>query len=190
MTVYLTLFWEFFKTGLFSIGGGLATLPFLRNISEKFGWYSLDELANMLAVSESTPGPIGVNMATFAGFNVAYILGAIVASLAIVTPSVITICIIARFLKKYRTSPLVNGVFYALKPASAAIVTSAVLNLFLSAIINAESIGSGAALSAVISLPTLLLFSIAFVAVLLFSKKIHPIIFIGLGAVAGIILKL
>jgi len=188
--IYLQLFWEFFKTGLFSIGGGLATLPFLRNISEKYSWYTIDELANMLAVSESTPGPIGVNMATFAGFNTAYILGALVASLAIVTPSVITICIIAKFLKKYRENHIVNSVFYTLKPASAAIVTSSVMNIFITSVINTSLIGSGAAISQILNLPALTLFAAAFIATLLFSKKLHPIAFIALGAVAGIILKL
>ena len=188
--IYLQLFWEFFKTGLFSIGGGLATLPFLRDISQKFHWFTLDDLANMLAVSESTPGPIGVNMATFTGFNTAYILGAIVASLAIVTPSVITICIIAKFLEKYRRSNIVNTVFYTIKPASAAIVTVAVINLFTTAIINANAIETGAPISQIISFPTFAVFAVAFIAVLLFSKKLHPIAFIALGAVAGIIFKL
>ncbi len=188
--IYLQLFWEFFKTGLFSIGGGLATLPFLRNISEKFEWYTLDELANMLAVSESTPGPIGVNMATFAGFNTAYILGAVLASLAIVTPSVITICIIAKFLKKYRENRIVNSVFYTLKPASAAIATASVMNIFIASIMNVPTNGASASLSQILNLPALALFAAAFIATLFFSKKLHPIAFIAIGAVAGILLKL
>ena len=66
--LYLRLFWEFFKTGLFAIGGGMATIPFLYDISDATGWFSSNDLANMIAVSESTPGPIGVNMATYVGF--------------------------------------------------------------------------------------------------------------------------
>ena len=126
---FLTLFWEFFKTGLFAVGGGLATLPFLRDIAVRFDWFTLDQLSDMIAVSEATPGPIGVNMATYAGFNAAYILGALTATLALVLPSFIILCVIARFLKRYNESRLVRGIFYALRPATAAIVTAAVTGI-------------------------------------------------------------
>ena len=75
--IYLRLFWEFFKVGLFSVGGGLATLPFLYSLGAKTGWFSTADVANMLAVSESTPGPIGVNMATYAGFDCGGVLGGV-----------------------------------------------------------------------------------------------------------------
>ena len=78
---YLRLFWEFFKTGLFAVGGGMATVPFLKNIGLATGWYSQTDLMNMLAVSESTPGPIGINMATYVGFTVAGIPGAVIATI-------------------------------------------------------------------------------------------------------------
>ena len=93
--IYLQLFWEFFKAGLFSVGGGLATLPFLYDISDRLGWFTHAQIADMLAISESTPGPIGVNMATYAGFTSAGIPGGVVATLGLVTPSVIVILIIA-----------------------------------------------------------------------------------------------
>ena len=79
--IYLRLFWEFFKTGLFAIGGGMATLPFLHDIGEATGWFTQAQLMNMLAVSESTPGPIGINMATYVGFTVAGVPGAVIATL-------------------------------------------------------------------------------------------------------------
>ena len=95
MMLYLRLFWEFFKTGLFAVGGGLATLPFLQDMSGRTGWFTHAQLADMLAVSESTPGPIGVNMATYVGFTTGGVGGALVATLGLVTPSVIVILIVA-----------------------------------------------------------------------------------------------
>ena len=94
MMLYLRLFWEFFKTGLFAVGGGMATLPFLYSMSDATGWFTHAQLADMIAVSESTPGPIGVNMATYVGFSTAGVPGAVVATLGLITPSVIIILII------------------------------------------------------------------------------------------------
>ena len=96
--IYLSLFWEFFKTGLFATGGGMATLPFLYRMSETKGWFTAAQLADMVAVSESTPGPIGVNMATYVGFTTAGIPGSLIATIGLVTPSIIVILIIARIL--------------------------------------------------------------------------------------------
>ena len=95
MSVYLRLYWEFFKTGLFAVGGGMATRPFLKDIVQSTGWYTYTDLMNMLAVSESTPGPIGINMATYVGFTVGGIPGAVIATLGEVTPSIIVILIVA-----------------------------------------------------------------------------------------------
>ena len=97
--IYLKLFCEFFKTGLFAVGGGLATLPFLSDMADRTGWFTQAQLADMLAVSESTPGPVGVNMATYVGFETAGVLGAVVATLGLVTPSVIVILIATVFAK-------------------------------------------------------------------------------------------
>ncbi|MBR6348683.1 MAG: chromate transporter, partial [Spirochaetales bacterium] len=87
--IYLRLFWEFFKTGLFAMGGGMATVPFLFDISAKTGWFTASELADMIAISESTPGPIGVNMATYVGFTTAGIPGGIVATFGLFCPALI-----------------------------------------------------------------------------------------------------
>ena len=133
MSVYLRLFWEFFKTGLFAVGGGMATLPFLHDIGESTGWYTQADLMNMLAVSESTPGPIGINMATYVGFTVGSshggtagaILGALVATLGEVTPSIVVILIVAAMLKKFRDSRYVNNAFYGLRPASTGLIGAA-----------------------------------------------------------------
>ena len=110
MIVFLRLFYEFFKVGLFAIGGGMATIPFLYDISNATGWFTHNDLANMIAVSESTPGPIGVNMATYVGFitgdklggTFSAVLGAIVSTLGLITPSIIIILIIAAVLKNFR----------------------------------------------------------------------------------------
>ena len=100
---YLLLFYEFFKTGLFAVGGGLATLPFLYDMAARHPeWFTTSQLADMVAVSESTPGPLGVNMATYVGFITGGIPGALVATIGLVTPSIIIILIVAAFLKRFR----------------------------------------------------------------------------------------
>ena len=101
----LRLMLEFIKTGLFSVGGGLATLPFLYEMSDATGWFSHADIADMIAVSESTPGAIGINMSTYAGFKTAGVLGGILATLALAFPSVVIILIIAKFLNKFRDNP-------------------------------------------------------------------------------------
>mgnify|MGYP002517993049 FL=1 len=113
--IYLQLFWEYFKTGLFAVGGGMATIPFLYDLSDKTGWFTHNDLANMIAVGESTPGPIGVNMATYVGFvtgmqqggALTAILGAVTATLGLITPSVIIILIVAAILKSFRNNKIV-----------------------------------------------------------------------------------
>ena len=118
--ILLTLFWEFFKTGLFSVGGGMATLPFLYRMSETQGWFTSAQLADMVAVSESTPGPIGVNMATYVGFTVAGIPGAVIATIGLVTPSIIVILLIARVLQKFRQNRYVDAASMPFGPAPSA----------------------------------------------------------------------
>ncbi|MBR0315786.1 MAG: chromate transporter, partial [Synergistaceae bacterium] len=124
MMIYIKLFWEFFQTGLFAVGGGMATLPFLYNISDRTGWFSHENLAEMIAVSESTPGPIGVNMATYSGYVTAGIPGAIISTSGLITPSIIIILLIAAFLKAFHDNKYVIGAFYGLRPASAAMITA------------------------------------------------------------------
>ena len=123
--IYLRLFFEFFCTGLFSVGGGLATIPFLRDMGQRTGWFTARELADMIAVSESTPGPMGVNMATYVGVSSGGIPGGVIATLGLVTPSIIVILIIAAFLKRFRESKYVDAVFYGLRPASCALIAAA-----------------------------------------------------------------
>ena len=137
--LYLKLFYEFFKTGLFTIGGGMATIPFLYRMSDATGWFTYDDLANMIAVSESTPGPIGVNMATYVGYITGMqegsalhaTLGAATATSGLITPSIIIILIVAIFLRSFRDNKYVNNAFYGLRPASMGLVAAAGLSVVI-----------------------------------------------------------
>lgn len=175
---YLTLMLEFFKIGLFSVGGGLATLPFLFDLAEKYNWFTASQLTNMIAVSESTPGPIGVNMATYVGNTVGGVLGGIITTLSLVAPSLIVIYIIAGFLNKFRDNIYVKDLFYGLRAAVAGLIGSAVVLVLLQTMINARALDT----------TKFLLFVILTVCVLKFKK--HPIVYIAAGAVAGIVFKL
>ena len=185
--IYLRLIFEFAKTGLFSVGGGLATLPFLYEMSDKTGWFSHAEIADMIAISESTPGPIGINMATYAGFKTAGVPGGIFASLGLALPSVIIILIIAKFLKHYRNNRFVNGAFYGLRPASIAMITAAGLNVAKVALINLPAFQTSG------SVGELFLWKACVLAVLLFiaqrKLKWNPVIFIAISAVVGIVFR-
>ena len=131
--IFLRLFYEFFKTGLFAIGGGLATLPFLSDMAEKTGWFTQEDLANMVAISESTPGPIGVNMATYVGYTtggqsgvpLGNIIGAVIATLGLIAPSIIVILIIFKILQIFKDNRYVKAAFYALRPASTGMIAAA-----------------------------------------------------------------
>ena len=139
--IYLRLFFEFFKVGLFSVGGGLATIPFLTDLGQRTGWFTSGQLADMIAISESTPGPLGVNMSTYVGFHTAGLLGSIVSTLGLVTPSILVILLIARILKQFRQSRVVNAIFYGLRAASVALITVALLEVAVIALPISCSIG-------------------------------------------------
>lgn len=186
MMLWITLFFEFFKTGLFSIGGGLATIPFLYEMMDRYHWFTESDLLNMIAISESTPGPVGVNMATYVGYHVTgnNVFGAIFATFALVLPSVLVICAIAKVLQAYRHNPYVQDMFYGLRPATAALILSAAIGVFLSVLVPGEtlvfdrnlwiSLGIMAALWGVTKI----------------FKKIHPIAIICLSAIIGIVFLL
>lgn len=123
--IYFQLFFEFFKVGLFSVGGGLATLPFLYDLADKMQWYTRADVSNMIAIAESTPGAIGVNMATYAGYTTAGVLGGIVATVGLVTPSIIVILIIAKLLSQFAQNKMVKSAFFGLRPASLAMIAAA-----------------------------------------------------------------
>ena len=184
--IFLQLFYEFFKTGLFAVGGGLATLPFLEDISQRTGWFTSAQLADMLAISESTPGPIGVNMATYVGFETAGILGSLCATVGLVTPSVIIIVLVSKVLEKFRTNTYVEAAFYGLSPASLAMVASAGIGVAMTTLLNLTASGFAVLRWRELVLAAVILVLTNFVPKV---KKFHPIVFIALAAAVGIIFK-
>ena len=201
MMLYLRLFWEFFKTGLFAVGGGMATIPFLYNMADATGWFTRMDVDNMIAVGESTPGPIGVNMATYVGYLTGMsegglpfaLLGAVVATLGLITPSIIVILIIASFLKSFRNNRYVESTFYGLRPASTGLIAAAGLSVAMANLFYMES----AAISkwSDIFNPALVNWKAWALAAVLWvltnrvkqTKKLHPIMFILAAAVVGIV---
>ena len=187
--ILLRLFWEFFKTGLFAVGGGMATLPFLYAISEKTGWYSSAQLADMIAVSESTPGPIGVNMATYVGFHLAGVVGSVVATLGLIAPSVIIIMLIARALQKFRENKYVDAAFYGLRPCSIALIAAAGLLVVKITLFDFDTFRISGALSSLFQWKQIILAAVLLVLTrgIKQTKKLHPIVFIAFSAVVGIV---
>ena len=197
--IYLQLFWEFFKTGLFAVGGGMATIPFLYEMSDKTGWFTHNDLANMIAVGESTPGPIGVNMATYVGFVTGMqdkgiltaILGAVTATMGLITPCVIIILIVAAVLKSFRNNRYVNSAFYGLRPASTGLIAAAGFtvvstNLFLCDVwAQGNYLGAFNWKGIVLAVALWLLTN-----VVKKTKKWHPIVFITFSALVGIVFKM
>ena len=197
MMVLLQLFYEFFKVGLFAVGGGMATIPFLYDIAERTSWFTQMDLMNMIAVSESTPGPIGVNMATYVGYVtgmgqggiVTAIIGALIASLGLVTPSIIVILIVAKFLKSFRNNKYVNNSFYGLRPTSAGLIAAAGLSVAVTNLLNLTLIKNTGFTMDAVNWKGLILAIVLWI----FTNKVkktkglHPIIFIGLSALAGIV---
>ena len=184
--IYLRLFCEFFRTGLFAMGGGLATFPFLSDMADRTGWFTHSQLMDMIAVSESTPGPLGVNSATYVGFTVAGIPGAVISTLGLITPSIIIILIIAGFLKAFRDNVYVESVFGCLRPASAGLIAASGLSVacasfFRESIISFENLELKALL-----LAALLLILTRFVKR---TSRIHPIVWIGFSALCGILFR-
>ena len=193
--IFLQMFWAFFKTGLFAVGGGMATIPFLYEMSASTGWFTANELANMIAVGESTPGPIGVNMATYVGFVTGMdvaglptaILGSVTATLGLVTPSFIVIMIVCMILKAFRNNKYVNAAFYGLRPASTGLIAAAGLSVAVANLLpgGLTALGminwKGIVLAVVLWLLTNKVKK---------TKKLHPIVFILGSAVVGILFSM
>ena len=188
-SLFLTLrvFWEFFKIGLFAVGGGPATLPYLMELSDKFGWFTMEELTNMIAVSESTPGPLGINMATYVGYQTLGPWGGVVATVGLVLPSLIIICLIAAFFAKFNSNKIVQSAFGTIRPAVTAIIAVAVLGICrvtLFTEFNLQSFVFG-------PIWQIIIFSAVVLGLLQikFLKKIHPFLWFVVGAVVGIVFK-
>ncbi len=171
--ILLRLFWEFFNIGVFSFGGGYATLPFLYKISEHYNWYSLDDLNNMIAISSITPGPVGINMATFAGFKTAGILGSLISTTAIILPSLIFVVLLSKALKKFSENQYVKSIIYVLKPLGCGLLCAVGVNMFINDFLTANI-----NLYNIIFLTILILLSL--------HKKFDPLVYLGLGALYGL----
>ncbi len=189
--IYIQLFIEFFLTGLFAVGGGMATIPFLEDISTRTGWFTHAQLADMVAVSESTPGPIGVNMATYVGYLTAGIPGSVIATLGLVLPSVIIILIVAAFLKAFRKSKYVDRIFYGIRPASTALIAAAGVSVLMLCIVDVSAFKLSGKIFDLIDPKAIILFAVIWVFTNLVkkTKKFHPLVFIAFSAVAGLVFK-
>lgn len=185
MKVFLDLFIEFFQIGLFAVGGGPATIPFLMDIPNRHDWYEVSDVANMLAVSESTPGPIGINMATYAGYNAAGFLGGIVATLSLVLPSLITIILIAKILDKFSKNMYVKSSFSMIRPAVTGLIATAVYGIFRTALFT--DVDGNFRFPVILFIVCLGFFGLMSIKKL---KKVHPFFWILAGAVMGIVFKL
>lgn len=171
MHLYIQLFLQFFHIGVFSFGGGYATLPFLYDLAEKYHWYSSQQLTNMLAVSSITPGPIGINVATFAGFTTDGILGSVIATISIILPSLIIVMLVSKILDKFKTNKSVQGAIRALKPAGCALLSAVGLRLLFTS--NLHLIGS---------IILVIFISASFI------KKQDPLIYFIVSALIGLFL--
>ncbi len=199
MMLYLRLFFEFFKTGLFAVGGGMATIPFLYDMADATGWFTYNDLANMIAVGESTPGPVGVNMATYVGYVTGMgqwglpgaLLGAVVATLGLVTPSIIIILVIAAFLKSFRDNRYVENAFYGLRPASTGLIAAAGLSVAVSNLFFPDVLAQGVSL-AVVNWKGWILAAALWVLTnkVRQTKGLHPILFILASAVVGVVFEM
>ena len=173
MTTLLNLIIEFFKIGVFAVGGGYATIPFLYHLIDKFNWYTSDQLTDMIAISMITPGPVGVNMATFAGFRTCGIIGGVLATFALVFPSLIFVIAISKLLKTFRENFWVKSILYSLKPTGCGLLTAVGLGFFKEHITN---------------LPAIMLFMFLFA--LSFKFKKNPFYYFLIAALIGIILQI
>lgn len=170
--IYLQLFLEFFHIGLFSFGGGYATLPFLYHIAETRGWYTTKQLTDMIAVSSVTPGPVGVNVATFAGYTTSGILGALVATSSVILPSLIIVIIISKLLEQFKHNKYVKSVIYSIKPAGCGLLGAVAVDMFLTDL----------SLEGIVLLLILFGFSL--------FKKRDPLFYLGFSAIAGLLIRL
>jgi len=167
----------------------MATLPFLYSMSEKTGWFSAAQLADMIAVAESTPGPIGVNMATYVGFTTAGIPGALIATLGLATPCVVIILIIASVLEAFRKNKYVDAAFYGLRPCSVGLIAAAGMLVVKISLFNFDLFTQTSRFSDFFNFKAIALAAVLIVCTRYIKalKKLHPIVFIAASAIIGIL---
>lgn len=186
--IWIQLFWEFFKTGLFAVGGGLATLPFLYDISASTGWFTTQDIADLIAVSESTPGPLGINMATYVGFKTTGLFGGCITTFGLILPSIVIIILISKILDKFKESALVQRIFYGLRPASTALIATAGLGVAKIALLKLDVFEETGSWFDLLNWKCILLAVLIYIGLKKFKK--HPILYIAAAAAAGIVFQL
>ena len=179
--ILLELFWTFFKIGAFTFGGGYAMLPLIQAEVTAKGWISEESIVNFVAVSESTPGPFAVNMATYVGSEMGGVLGAACATLGVVLPSFIIILIVAKCFEQFKNSKVIRGCMSGLKPAVIGLIATAVLSIAATVFIP-----SGWTVMIFSQIRTYIFLGISALALILAFKKVHPIWIICISAVIGI----
>lgn len=185
MNLIIEAFCRFFLVGLFAVGGGLATLPFLYEMAQTTGWFSASDISNMIAISESTPGPIGINMATYVGYQIKGFAGAITSPLGLVFPSLIVIIIIAKALQKFKDSPVVKNLFYGLRPASTALIAAAGLGVAKIALLHLDRLPEG--IMYAVNYKAVLLAIVIWIGLKKFKK--HPIVYLVFAGIMGVVLR-
>ena len=189
--ILLRLFFEFAKVGLFAVGGGMATVPFMYDIADRTGWFTHELLADMIAVSESTPGPIGVNMATYVGYVTAGYPGSVAATLGLIAPEILVILLVARAMKAFRDHPLVDAGFYGLRPCSVGLIAAAGVLVFRIALLHTDLSGTGADLAQIVNWKAVALAAVLVVCTRYVKKLkgLHPVVFILASAAVGILFR-
>ena len=181
--ILLELFWTFFKIGLFTFGGGYAMIPLITEQVMAHGWMGMEELINFIAVSESTPGPFALNIATFVGTETGGIIGALLATLGVVLPSFIIILIVAKFYLAFKKSKPIQGAMSGLRPAAIGMIASAVISVGTT-VFFPDGFGFKVFASYSFIVSAVIFAVMAF---LCLKKKIHPILLIAISAALGII---
>lgn len=183
--IYLRLFMEFFKIGLFAVGGGMATLPFLQRLGESTGWFDNQLITDMVAISESTPGPIGINMATYVGYNVAGFWGGFVATMGEITPCIIVVIIFSKFLTKLSGNKYLEYAFYGMRPAVTGLIAAAAISVLQVAVLNVDLFKTTGVFTDLADPKKIIYFVLVFWAIKKFKK--HPISYIAASAVVGLV---
>jgi len=179
--IYVDLFLEFFKIGLFAVGGGLATIPFIFTLIHKYHWIAINDLPNIIAISTITPGPIGVSIATYIGCHVAGVWGGVIAALGIVTPSVIVIIIIAKLFEHIAENPIVKNIFYGLRAAVTGLIGASGFVILKLAVFK------GPVSDFDFNYKAIALFLISLLCLIKF--KFHPVFYIVVAAILGVVFK-
>ncbi|MDR0718220.1 MAG: chromate transporter [Treponema sp.] len=179
----LILFAEFFKIGLFAIGGGLATLPFIYKLAGTAPWLDVYAIPDMLAVAQSSPGAVGVNLAIYTGYHAAGIPGCVTAALGLVTPSIIIICIVAGMLQAFKENKNVQAVFTGLRPAAAGLLCAACIPVLKISLWNSDAVLWYEHLR----IGQCALFVVLFILIRKF--RAHPVVYIAAAGILGVIFK-